>query len=90
MVRHWYFLLLAKLWHSILPKMIVVYPHWKTMVIQAVKAESVLASPYGRTPNGPNGPNTIDLSLRLDLGSRPHRAKGSISLGVGNGWLMST
>ena len=31
---------------------------------QAVKAERVLASPSGRTPNGPN---PIDLSLRLDF-----------------------
>ena len=55
---------MVKLWHSILPKAIVVYPHWKTMEIQAVKAERVLASPSGRTPNGPN---PIDLSLRLDF-----------------------
>ena len=66
---------MVKLWHSLLPQAIVVYPHWKTMEIQAVKAERVLASPSGRTPNGPN---PIDLSLRLDLGSRPQRAKGSI------------
>ena len=31
---------------------------------QAVKAERVLASPSGRTPNGPN---PIDLSLRLNF-----------------------
>ena len=62
---------MVKLWHSILPKAIVVYPHWKTIEIQAVKAERVLASPSGRTPNGPN---PIDHSLRLDLGSRPERS----------------
>jgi hypothetical protein len=32
---------MVKLWHSLLG---VVYPHWKTMEIQAVKAERVLAS----------------------------------------------
>ncbi len=30
---------MVKLWHSLLPQAIVVYPHWKTMEIQAVKAE---------------------------------------------------
>ena len=30
---------MVKLWHSLLPQAIVVYLHWKTMEIQALKAK---------------------------------------------------